>query len=108
MLKKPDLETSSVTVDAWVFPGKETVSPPTAEVPKVMASAWLSPQGKTGEVLINWTENSEKVVLTLIKKQRPTFLVVGSERKALPQDEVNAGKVTVALSPGSIALVEQE
>jgi hypothetical protein len=108
MLKKPDLETSTVTVDAWVFPGKETVSPPTAEVPKVMASAWLSPQGKTGEVLINWTENSEKVVLTLIKKQRPTFLVVGSDRKALPQDEVNAGKVTFALAPGSIALVEQE
>jgi hypothetical protein len=108
MLKKPDLETSTVTADAWAFPGTETVDPPTATVPKVMASAWLSPQGKTGNVLINWTENPEKVVLTLTKRHGPAFLVTEAQRKALSEDELITGKVAITLAPRSVVLVEQE
>jgi len=108
MQKPPELKTANVKIDVWLQPGKETVDPPTADVPVVMSSAWRSPTGKTGYVLVNWTGAAQNVTLSLAKKQGRVLLVTAGDSREAPKAAVDLGLIVAAVPARSVMLVEQE
>jgi hypothetical protein len=108
MLKPVELQTSKVKVDVWLAPGKETVDPPTVDVPAVMSSVWRSPEGKTGYVLVNWTGGPESIAMGLVKKEGTAFLVTAGERKPVAEEAVKSGRITAVVPARSVMLLEQE
>ncbi|MBN1553582.1 MAG: hypothetical protein JXA11_02470 [Phycisphaerae bacterium] len=78
------------------------------DMPRVLHSVWESPAGKTGYVLINWTDKPEKVTLSLVKKAGKGVLRDGRGEKSLSEKIMRTGKITTTVPARSVLLIEQE
>ncbi len=108
MVEPTQLQTDRLGAYAWLPTNQPNAEPPVFQIPRVMHGVWRSPEGKTGYILVNWTDEPEKVTLELLSNRGAVSAITGPHRALIPPTEIARGRLSTTVPARSVLLLEQE